>query len=169
MHRSSPPGAPLPSGAAAVAQWASRAVQPRRSQHLLSRGRSALAALRRRSVSAMSAGAAIAAIEAEWGVHGESTNVVHLTGLRLYADEARKDARGVSPAANVAKVLAAAAAAVTKPPPAAIIITGDVAADRSAAAYALAKRLVRDAFPKTTVLFMPGHVNAKLPRCRASR
>jgi 3',5'-cyclic AMP phosphodiesterase CpdA len=92
----------------------------------------------------------------DWGVHGESTNVVHLTGLRLFADEARTDARGVAPAAAVAAVLRAAAASVVKPPPAAIVITGDVAADRSAGAYALAKRLVRAAFPTTPVLFLPG-------------
>ncbi len=82
--------------------------------------------------------------------------VLHFTKLRLYADEARTDARGVAPAAAVAKVLAAAAAEVVNPPPAAVVITGDVSADRSAASYALAKRLVRAAFPTTTVLFMPG-------------
>ncbi len=104
----------------------------------------------------------------DWGVHGESTNVVHLTGLRLFADEARTDARGVAPAAAVAAVLRAAAASVVRPPPAAIVITGDVAADRSAAAYALAQRLVRAAFPTTPVLFLPGCVNRNAAVLRAA-
>ena len=125
-----------PVGAAAFAHWASRSVQPcaRRSQQLVSRGRSAFAALRRKraSMPRTAAAAAAAAAEAKWGPYGESTNVVHITGLRLYADESQKDARGAVPAANVQAVLRHAAARVVEPPPAAIIITGDVAADRSA-------------------------------------
>jgi hypothetical protein len=116
---------------------------------LLSRTRAAL----RRTTTPAAAAAAM-----DWGPYGEPSNVVHLTGLRLFADEARTDARGVSPAASVAAVLRAAAA--EQPAPAAVIITGDVAADRSAGAYALAKRLVRAAFPTTRVLFLPGCVTA---------
>jgi 3',5'-cyclic AMP phosphodiesterase CpdA len=91
--------------------------------------------------------------------YGPSTHVVHVTGLRLFADPARTDARGTAPAAAAAAVLRAAAA--ERPAPAAVILTGDLAADRSAEAYALAKRLVRDAFPAPTkVLFMPGCVRS---------
>ncbi len=93
---------------------------------------------------------------ADYGPLGEPSTVVHLTALRLFADEAHKDARGVPPAANVAAVLRAASEERARPP-AAVIITGDVAADRSAGAYALAKRLVRAAFPAPTkVLYLPG-------------
>jgi hypothetical protein len=174
MHAPQRPVAPLRFGAAAVAQWASRGIQPgarRSGELLLSRGRTALASLRvRRTTTPAAASAAAAAMSTtDWGVHGESTNVVHLTGLRLFADEARTDARGVAPAAAVAAVLRAAAASVVRPPPAAIVITGDVAADGSAAAYALAQRLVRAAFPTTPVLFLPGCVNGNAAASCAPR
>jgi hypothetical protein len=156
-----PPVAPLRCSAAAVVQWASRGLQPdararRSGELLLSRGR---AALRRTTPAA-------AAAAMDWGPYGEPTTVVHLTGLRLFADEARTDARGVAPAAAVAAVLRAAAA--EKPAPAAVIITGDVASDRSAGAYALAKRLVRAAFPTTRVCFLPGCVTP-LTGCARAR
>jgi hypothetical protein len=93
----------------------------------------------------------------DYGPLGEPSTVLHLTALRLFADEAQKDARGVAPAANVAAVLRAASEERARAP-AAVIVTGDVAADRSAGAYALAKRLVRSAFPaaSTKVLYLPG-------------
>jgi hypothetical protein len=167
MHAPQRPVAPLRVGAAAVAQWASRGIQPgarRGGELLLSRGRTALASLRPRATTAAAA-SAVAMRTTDWGPYGEPTVVVHLTGLRLFADEARTDARGVAPAASVAAVLRAAAA--EKPAPAAVIITGDVAADRSAGAYALAKRLVRAAFPETRVLFLPGCV--RQPKCACVR
>ncbi len=84
-----------------------------------------------------------------WGPYGEPTKVVHVNSLRLYSE---KDARGAAPAAAAEAVLKAAAAQH----PAAVVITGDVAADRSPEAYALAKRLVRSAFPSALVTYLPG-------------
>jgi hypothetical protein len=84
--------------------------------------------------------------------YGESTDVIHITDLRLFGGG---DARGAAPAASAAAVLSAAAA--ERPSPDAVILTGDLAADRSAEAYALAQRLVRAAFPAPTqVLYLPG-------------
>lgn len=86
-----------------------------------------------------------------WGPYGEPTKVVHVNGLRLFSD---KDARGAAPAAAATALLKAAAA--QQPAPAAVIITGDVAADGSPEAYALAKRLVRSAFPSAQVCYLAG-------------
>jgi hypothetical protein len=153
------PLVPLRCGAAAVVQWASRGWQPvararRCGELLLSRGR----ALRRTS-SPAAAAAMSSAIERRFGPYGEPTVVIHVNDLRLFGDEARTDASGVAPAANVAAALRKAAKRrVLGVAPIAVIITGDVAADGSAEAYALAKRLVRAAFPTTRVLYLPGCV-----------
>jgi 3',5'-cyclic AMP phosphodiesterase CpdA len=150
MQAPRPPVAPLRCGAAAAAGWASRGWQPavraRRGALLRSHGRRP--ALGGRATSAAAAAAAMA------DPYGAATCVVHVTGLRLLADEACTDARGVAPAARVAEVLRAAAAKR----PAVVVVTGDVAADGgSAAAYALAKRLLRAAFPAPTpILYLPG-------------
>ena len=108
----------------------------------------------------MSAAAAVVLTDEQkaerWGPYGEPTEVVHLSALRLFADEAQRDANGAVPAANV-KAALHRAADKRDVKPAAVIVTGDVAADKSPAAYSLAKRLIREAFPAPTpVCYLPG-------------
>jgi hypothetical protein len=154
------PLVPLRCGAAAVAQWANRGWQPgarRCGELLLSRGRAAL----RRTSSPAAATVMSSAAEKRFGPYGEPTVFIHVNDLQLFADAARTDASGAAPAARVATALRhAAEQRVSGVAPTAVIITGDVAADRSAEAYALAKRLVRSAFPKALVLYLPGCVCA---------
>jgi Icc protein len=80
--------------------------------------------------------------------------VVHVTDTHLYADVARVN-DGLVPARTCETVLAAAASEC--PSPDAVLLTGDFTNDDSEASYALARRLVRSAFPSSRVFYVPGN------------